>query len=200
MTYETAPCFDKKGKLMKIEAHNWCMIRRLYGLFFLPLWSSTYGICCTAHRLRPICNSLIGDGALLSYLLTDEAYVIAITRYRKQPNGISPYAHWYFLGVGLGLWITWQISTAVGVFLGAQIPTTWSLDFALPLTFIALVVPALKDRATIATAIVASVIALLALTMPLKLGLMTALLVAIGTGYAVERWGQEDKVTGRQND
>jgi 4-azaleucine resistance transporter AzlC len=136
-----------------------------------------------------------GWRALLSYLLTDEAYVIAITRYRTQPSGISPYAHWYFLGVGLGLWITWQLSTAVGVFLGARVPASWSLDFTLPLTFIALVVPALKDRATVVTAIVAGAIALVALTMPLKLGLMTAILVAIGSGYMVERWGQKDKVT-----
>ena len=132
------------------------------------------------------------------------------------PRVISPYAHWYrcpekfcpipalrnvvqnfsgklyFLGVGLGLWITWQVSTAVGVFLGAQIPTSWSLDFALPLTFIALVVPALKDRATVVTAIVAGAVALVALTMPFKLGLMTAILVAIGVGYAVEQWGVGD--------
>jgi predicted branched-subunit amino acid permease len=42
---------------------------------------------------------------------------------------------------------SWQASTAVGIFLGAQIPSSWSLDFSLALTFIALVVPTLKDRA-----------------------------------------------------
>jgi predicted branched-subunit amino acid permease len=44
------------------------------------------------------------------------------------------------------LWVTWQLSTAAGIVLGTTIPASWSLDFTLALTFIALVVPALKDR------------------------------------------------------
>lgn len=128
-----------------------------------------------------------GWQAGLAYLLTDEAYAVAIIRYRGRPNLASRYAHWYFLGTGLGLWITWQLSTAVGVFLGAQIPAAWSLDFAMPLTFIAIIIPVLKDRATGITALVAGAVVLLTLTMPLKLGLMTAILVAIGAGYVVEQ-------------
>lgn len=130
-----------------------------------------------------------GWQALLAYLLTDEAYVVAITRYMAP--GSKRYAHWYFFGTGCGLWLTWQMSTAVGVFLGAQVPEAWSLDFTLPLTFIALIVPTLKDWATGATALVAGVVVLLALTMPLKLGLMTAILTAIAVGYGVDRWLQK---------
>lgn len=127
-----------------------------------------------------------GWQALLAYLLTDEAYVVAITRYMAPGN--KGYAHWYFLGAGSGLWFTWQLSTAIGVFLGAQVPDAWALDFTLPLTFIALIVPSLKDWATGTTALAAGVVVLLTLTMPLKLGLMTAILVAIAVGYGVERW------------
>lgn len=133
-----------------------------------------------------------GWQALLAYLLTDEAYVVAITRYIAP--GSKRYAHWYFLGTGSGLWFTWQISTAVGVFLGAQVPAAWSLDFTLPLTFIALIVPALKDRATGATALVAGAVAIFTLTMPLKLGLMTAILAAMAVGYGVERWLMKSEV------
>jgi 4-azaleucine resistance transporter AzlC len=137
--------------------------------------------------------------ALLAYLLTDEVYVVAISRYMA-PATTYQYAHWYFLGAGSGLWICWQLSTAAGVFLGAQIPAAWSLDFALPLTFIALIIPALKDRASVVSALVASAVALAALTMPLKLGLMTAMIAAIGAGYWVEqrqkRGRPENKKTG----
>lgn len=130
----------------------------------------------------------LGWKGLLAYLLTDEAYVVTISRYVTPGNTTQYYAHWYFLGAGSGLWLTWQLSTAVGVFLGAQVPEAWSLDFTLPLTFIALIVPALKDRSTGATALVAGTVAILALTMPLKLGLMTAIVAAIAVGYGVERW------------
>ena len=78
---------------------------------------------------------------LLAYLLTDEAYAVAIPHYREPSDQAGK--HWCFLGAGLALWAVWQASTAVGIFLGAQVPPSWSLDFTLPLTFIALVLPAL---------------------------------------------------------
>lgn len=121
---------------------------------------------------------------LLAYLLTDEAYAVAISHYQK--TGEDAHAHWYFLGAGLALWTTWQLSTAVGIFLGGQIPASWSLDFTAPLTFIALVVPALKDRASTAAALAAAITALLAIALPLKLGVAVAALVGIAAGLAFE--------------
>ena len=121
---------------------------------------------------------------LLSYLLTDEAYAVTITHYEKE--GVSPTAHWYFLGAGLALWSTWQASTAVGIFLGATLPSDWPLDFALPLTFIAIVAPVLKDRPAIAAAISAGIVALFAYSLPYKLGLICATLVGIAVGTLLE--------------
>jgi predicted branched-subunit amino acid permease len=54
------------------------------------------------------------------------------------------------------------------------------------LTFIALVVPALQDRASLAAALVAGVVAVLALDMPLRLGLITATIIGIGVGLWLE--------------
>lgn len=122
--------------------------------------------------------------AILAYFLTDEAYVVAIAHY----NVDSPpeRKHWYFLGAGLTLWTGWQISTAVGIFLGTQVPAAWSLDFALALTFIALVVPALKDRPAVAAAVTAGFIALVAYPLPYKLGLVVAALGGIVAGILCE--------------
>ena len=121
---------------------------------------------------------------LLSYLLTDEAYAVTITHYNRE--GDSETCHWYFLGAGLTLWTSWQISTAVGIFIGAQIPPNWPLGFILPLTFIALVIPAIKDRAGVAAALVAGAVGLLALGFPYKTGLLLAALIGILTGLLVE--------------
>jgi 4-azaleucine resistance transporter AzlC len=122
--------------------------------------------------------------AFLAYLLTDEAYAVAILKYER--DGESSFRHWYFLGAGLALWTCWQISTALGIFLGAVIPASWSLDFTLALTFIALVVPALKDRPAAAAALVAAVTAVLAYGLPYKLGLILAALVGILAGLLLE--------------
>ena len=121
---------------------------------------------------------------LLSYLLTDEAYAVAITHYNQD----SPVdnKHWYFLGAGLTLWTSWQVSTAIGIFIGARMPENWPLGFALPLTFIALVVPALKDRAATAAAVTAGVVGLLTFNFPYKTGLLLSALVGIMAGMGVE--------------
>ena len=121
---------------------------------------------------------------LLSYLLTDEAYAVTIMHYNRE--GDSPDRHWYFLGAGLTLWSAWQASTAIGIFLGAQIPASWPLNFVLPLTFIALVVPALKDRAGVAAAVAAGLVGLLAFGFPYKTGLLLAALIGIITGLVIE--------------
>ncbi|HEV8352675.1 MAG TPA: AzlC family ABC transporter permease [bacterium] len=160
---------------------------------------------------------------VLAYLMTDEAYAVAITNYTAQAGkrasehapphpgplpldphphplpqagegqGIGPKGarertgHWFFLGAGLTLWVSWQASTAAGILLGAQIPASWSLAFALPLTFIALVRPALTDRGTVLAAATAGVVAVLAFSLPYKLGLMVAALGGIVMGLVTER-------------
>ena len=122
--------------------------------------------------------------ALLSYLLTDEAYAPTIIKYERE--GIGPFSHWFLLGAGFSLWSTWQVSTALGIFLGAAIPTEWPLDFALPLTFIAMVVPILKNRPMVASALSAGVVALLAFGLPYKLGIILAALTGILVGTLLE--------------
>jgi len=133
---------------------------------------------------------------LLAYLLTDEAYAMAITHY--QQTGIptpAPTArggaredqrHWFFLGAGATLWTTWQVSTAIGLYVGARIPASWNLEFALPLTFVALVVPAVTDRATAAAAVAAGIVAVLAHGLALRLGLILAAVTGITVGILTE--------------
>jgi 4-azaleucine resistance transporter AzlC len=123
---------------------------------------------------------------LLAYLLTDEAYAVSILHYNN-PGAPPENKHWYFLGAGLMLWTGWQISTAIGIFLGAQIPAAWGLDFTLALTFIALVFPVIRDRPTLLAAFSAGLTSILAAGMPYKLGLVTAALVGILAGLLSER-------------
>jgi predicted branched-subunit amino acid permease len=140
----------------------------------------------------------------LGYLLTDEAYAVSVIHYQTtitkesgtvhqeelvpddRSSSIRDYRHWFLLGSGLTLWTSWQLSTAAGIFLGAVVPESWSLDFSLALTFISIVVPNIKDRAALAVALSAGLTAMLAFSMPYKLGLMTAALVGILAGLLVE--------------
>jgi 4-azaleucine resistance transporter AzlC len=121
---------------------------------------------------------------VLAYLLTDEAYAVTILHYQEE--GENLFKHWFYLGAGLTLWTTWQVSTALGIFLGASVPSSWSLDFTLVLIFIALVIPSLKDRASFGAAALAGVAAVLLFNLPLKTGLLVAALIGIAAGILIE--------------
>jgi 4-azaleucine resistance transporter AzlC len=123
---------------------------------------------------------------LLAYLLTDEAYAVTITRFTQPDSSSALNKHWYYFGAGITLWASWQISTAIGIFVGQLIPASWSLDFTLALTFIALVVPNLKDRASVAAAVSAGIMAVFAYTWPYKLGLFAAAITGIMIGMLAE--------------
>ncbi|CAH0443850.1 Inner membrane protein YgaZ [Ralstonia syzygii subsp. syzygii] len=126
---------------------------------------------------------------LIAYLLTDEAFAAMNRRVvNARPGGEqTAYRHWYFLGAGVALWASWQASTIIGVVLGAQVPTTWPLDFFLPLTFIAIVVPSLRTRAQLAAALTGAALAVAWTGWPHKLGLMSAACVGIAIGATIER-------------
>lgn len=129
---------------------------------------------------------------ILAYLLTDEAYAVTIIHYNAH-NSPPATRHWFFLGAGLTLWASWQISTALGILLGARVPESWSLDFTLAVTFIGLVVPTLRDRPHLGAALSAGVVAVLTAAWPYKLGLMAAALVGILVGFALESRGGRAK-------
>lgn len=127
---------------------------------------------------------------LLAYLLTDEGYAASITRLR---GGGSPHRHWFLLGACIALWASWQLTTAMGVFVGAAVPESWSLEFTLPLTFIALIVPLLRERAALAAAVVAGAAATVGFRWEYGINILAPVLLGLGAALAVARaWPSED--------
>lgn len=125
---------------------------------------------------------------VLAYFLTDEAYAVTIIHYRQEEENSEQFQfkHWFFLGSGLALWTTWQISTAVGILAGALIPDSWPLTFFIPLTFIALVVPNLNDWPGVIAALTGGVVSIIAFNLPFRLGLIVASFAGIAAGLLVE--------------
>lgn len=127
----------------------------------------------------------LGWKSLMAYALTDQAYALSIVRY-EQHRPSDPRA--YYLGISIVLWTTWQTTTIAGALLGARIPPSWSLDFAVPLIFLSLMAPAIRDRAGMSAAASAGAVAVLALGWPFNMGLMVAALSGIFVGTLVEAW------------
>jgi 4-azaleucine resistance transporter AzlC len=119
----------------------------------------------------------------IAWLLTDEAFAVASVRLQQADTRL---AHWYTLGTGLALWAAWQASSALGILLGARVPESWSLEFALPLTFLALLMPTLKDRPAVAAAVVGGLVAVVLGGAPYRLGLISAILAGVAVGMVWE--------------
>jgi len=123
---------------------------------------------------------------LLSYLMTDQSFAMTVKRFSEP--GDARHRHWHFLGSALTLYVSWQLAVVLGAFAGAQVPATWSLDFAVVLCFIALLVPAVRTRADLAASIVAAAVALAAAGLPFRLSLVVASIAGIAAGMAIELW------------
>ncbi|MDA9133258.1 AzlC family ABC transporter permease [Alphaproteobacteria bacterium] len=126
---------------------------------------------------------------LLGYLLTDEAYAISIKRFRHEPPG--PNQHFHLLGSGMLLWTSWQFATIFGVLVGGTIPESWSLSFAIPLTFIAVVAPILKTHADLAAVITAASISIIGQPLPWNSWLIIAAIGGILAGWLVSRLNRQ---------
>jgi predicted branched-subunit amino acid permease len=122
----------------------------------------------------------------MSHVLVDQTFAFATRRYTERPG--AGYRVAYFLGLGAPLLGSWLAGNAVGAALGAQVPAGWSLDFAIPLTFLALLMPAINDRPAALAALVGGVAALVGLGLPYNLGLIVAAVAGILAGLFSERW------------
>ena len=122
--------------------------------------------------------------ALLAFMMTDQTFATTVKHF-SEPGDRSN-RHWHVLGSSVTLYVFWQAAVLVGIALGAQVPTRWSLDFAVVLTFIALLVPAVRTRADLAAAIVAAGVALVAAGLPYRLALVVASIAGIAAGMAIE--------------
>ena len=74
---------------------------------------------------------------IISYFLIDQAFARS-NDYFKENNDKNKYFH--LIGGGVTCWVIWQTTTFLGIILGAAIPEKLGLSFAVPLTFLALLI------------------------------------------------------------
>jgi predicted branched-subunit amino acid permease len=126
--------------------------------------------------------------ALAAYFLVDQTYGAAIARYELQPTMSVPQRIAYFFGAATPVCGPWYLATVIGQQAGSAIPPALALDFAVPITFIALVAPMLRTLPHVVAAFV-SVVASLALSwIPYNLWLIIAAGLAMAAGAGTEIW------------
>lgn len=113
------------------------------------------------------------------YVLVDQAFAVAD---QLSPHRTVEYRMWHHLGAGFTAWVLWQLWVGLGILAGNVIPTEWSLDFAVPLLFLGLLVLVLRNRPAIVAALVGGFVAVAGNELPSRLGLLVGGLVGMFAG------------------
>lgn len=126
--------------------------------------------------------------AFIAYLMVDQAYAMSIVTYETRTEMTVPERVAYYFGVITPIVPLWYLFTLIGAMVGQSIPPEMALDFAVPITFIAMIGPMLRTLPHILAAVVSVALALGFAWVPYNLGLMIAALGAMMTGAQAELW------------
>ncbi|NAW70077.1 branched-chain amino acid ABC transporter permease [Vibrio sp. V27_P1S3P104] len=119
----------------------------------------------------------------LGFLLTDELFAICGQQSDQQ------FQRWYALGAGLSFYLCWNLATLVGIIAGQYLPALneLGLDFAVAATFIAIVIPTVKNRAVLVSILVALILSVGLTVFHVQGSLMIASIGAMLAGFFTEQ-------------
>lgn len=130
----------------------------------------------------------LGSRLLASYFMVDQTFAVSIKKYEKEPQWSMREKLAYYFGCVTSICPFWYGFSLVGALVGQTIPKSYSLDFAIPICFIALIAPAMRSLPHVAAALVSVTMAILLSWMPYNLWLLVAALVAMMVGARTELW------------
>lgn len=125
--------------------------------------------------------------AIAAYFIVDQSYGLSVLRCEENPGWPLRLRLAYFWGTVAPICPFWYVFTLFGALVGETIPDWMALDFAVPITFLALIMPMLRTRAHVAAAFVSVSAALIFAFLPYNMGLLVAGLLGMMTGAEVER-------------
>ena len=122
---------------------------------------------------------------IISYFLIDQAFAIS-NEYLKKNKNSNRYFH--LVGGGATCWIVWQSTTLLGIILGSAIPEKLGLSFAVPLTFLALLVNDFRKFINVVVIIISGLVATLGYNyIPFKAYVIVAALVGLFTAIILTK-------------
>lgn len=128
--------------------------------------------------------------AVAAYVLTDQSFAVSTLRFDNTPGMSRGTKLAYYFGTAAPVCLPWYVATWAGAVLGASVPPGLPIDFAVPITFLALIMPMLRSAPHVVAAGVSVSAALGFAGMPYNTGLLVAAALAMVSGAAVEAWLQ----------
>ena len=139
-------------------------------------------------------HARLGTRALMAYLMVDQAFAVAVKTYEDRPEMTPDTKVAYYFGAMMLICQIWYACTLLGAILGQAIPESWSLDFAVPVCFIALTAPLLRSLSHVVAALTSCAMAIAFAWVPWSLGLFIAAIIAMIVGAQTELFIRRRKV------
>lgn len=119
----------------------------------------------------------LGIKIFSAYSLTDQSYAVMTAHQDKLKTPHDTIK--FYLGGALCMLMAWDLSVIGGFVFGNFAPASWALEYAVPLSFMALVIPTLKNRNYVIVAAFSFVASILLYPLPYRLGLIATALLSI---------------------
>ena len=126
--------------------------------------------------------------ALMAYFMVDQAFAVAFKKYEEEPGMTMAQKIAYYFGCLSPIVPLWYLFSYIGAVVGTAIPPEYSLDFAIPICFIALTAPMMRSLPHFTAALVSVGVTLLLIWVPYNLGLIIAGILAMMAGAQMELW------------
>jgi len=166
-------------QMMQDQAPVWAILATAMAV---NLRLMMYSVALTPH----LGAAPLGIRAIIAYFLVDQSFAVSVAEYTRRPGMTLPEKTAYFFGAVLPVMAMWFAANIAGARMGQAIPPEYGLDFALPITFLAMVGPMLRSRADVAAAVVSVLGTLALIRLPYGTGLLVAAALAMAAGVLVE--------------
>lgn len=123
---------------------------------------------------------------LMAYLMVDQSFAVSVKTYEEEPRMPLDEKIAYYFGCVTAVCPLWYLCTFTGAMIGQAIPAHFSLDFAIPVCFIALVAPMMRSLPHVVAAFVSVLGAIVFSWLPYNLWLIVAGSLAMAAGAQTE--------------
>ena len=131
------------------------------------------------------------------YVNGDLGFALFSRRFANATEHGTPQQHGYFYGTAAVNWVAWQAASVVGILLGGLAPTDWGLELAAYLGLLTVLIPMVQTFPAFSGVVVTAVLAIATVGLPMRLGLLVAVLAGVAVAVTGERLQSRRAVTGR---
>ncbi|WP_318456893.1 AzlC family ABC transporter permease [Photobacterium leiognathi] len=166
------------------------------GVSYSPIFSSTFVISSRHLLYSAVFQKYIKDLSLprrlcFAFFLTDEMFALTSAYIEKHKS----FNYLYAISTGIVFYLMWNIATFAGIVIGNNITNfdALGLEFAIAATFIAIVIPSIKNSPILISVLTSGITVLVLELFEFSFSLIASTVMGMLAGYFTQRKGLKNE-------